>query len=874
VINRRRFSFSGYLPLFGAWLCSFTCWAAELDRARLLFSSGQYAECIAQTQKIVANRAEDEEALLLLSQALLMTGQYREARSAMTNALVQDSRSLRLRWQAREVFQRNGEREAAEKLVDEIIQRGASRPWAYREDAASLVILGRALLLRGLDPKRVLDTVFENARKLNPKLKDLYLASGQLALDKHDFDLAAKKFQEGLKQVSEDADLYYGLARAYASGDQSSMLKALNQALGVNSNHIGSLLLMMDHDIDAEDYSEAKELFERIKSINPWQPEAWAYRAVLAHLENEPDLEKSARETALKFWPDNPRVDHLIGLKLSQNYRFSEGATYQRQALQHDADYVSAKAQLAQDLLRLGDEGEGWKLAQEVQKQDGYDVQAYNLAALHDKMARFVTLTNDDFLLRMEAREASIYGAQVLQLLSEAKTNLCGKYGLELKRPAIVEIFPEQKDFAVRTFGMPGNPGYLGVCFGRVITANSPASRGAHPVNWQAVLWHEFCHIVTLQITSNKMPRWLSEGISVYEEIQANPSWGQHMNPQYREMILSGELTAVSKLSAAFLTPRSDLHLQFAYFEASLAVEFIVQRFGLDSLKGILRELGQGIEINAALQKHTMPIEKLDEEFSAFADKRANELASGLDFEKPEFAREEDDERPAGPRTKPRSKPNAQETWSSWSKDRPTNFWAMNFKAQELVEAKKWEEAKSILNRLIELYPGSHNTYQLLAAAHRALGETELESEVLARLAAKDHEALDAYSRLMELGAAAKNWQAVIKNARRYLAVNPLVALPYRFLAEASNKSNDAVSAIAAYKALLLMDPPDPAHILFHLAKLEYQQCDPAARRHVIQALEEAPRYRAALQLLLEIDASSSQAKIKPSEATSDLPKP
>jgi tetratricopeptide (TPR) repeat protein len=846
-----------------------------MDRARLLFSSGQYAECIAQTQKIVAQQAEDEEALLLLSQALLMTGQYQEARAAITNSLAQDSRSLRLRWQAREVFQCNGETEAAEKLVDEIIQRGASRPWAYREDAASLVILGRALLLRGLDPKRVLDTVFENARKLNPKLKDLYLASGQLALDKHDFQLAARKFQEGLKQVSEDADLHYGLARAYASGDQSSMLKALNQALAINSNHVASLLLMMDHDIDAEDYSEVKELFQRIKTINPWQPEAWAYRAVLAHLENEPDVEKSARETALKFWPGNPRVDHLIGLKLSQNYRFSEGATYQRQALQHDADYVSAKAQLAQDLLRLGDESEGWKLAQEVQKQDGYDVQAYNLVALHDKMARFVTLTNVDFLVRMESREASIYGAQVLQLLAQAKTNLCDKYGLELRKPAIVEIFPEQKDFAVRTFGMPGNPGYLGVCFGRVITANSPASRGAHPVNWQAVLWHEFCHIVTLQITSNKMPRWLSEGISVYEEIQANPSWGQHMNPQYREMILSGELTAVSKLSAAFLAPRSDLHLQFAYFEASLAVEFIVQRFGLDSLKGILRELGQGMEINAALQKHTMPIEKLDEEFSTFAEKRANDLAPGLDFEKPEFARDQEDELPLAPRSIPGSKPNtARETWSSWSKDRPTNFWAMNFKAQELVEAKKWEEAKPILNRLIELYPGSHNAYQLLAAVHRALGETKLESEMLARLAAQDHEALDAYSRLMELGTASKDWQAVTKNAQRYLAVNPLVALPYRFLAEASDKNNDAVSAITAYKALLLMDPPDPANLLFNLAKLEYHQGDPAARRHVLQALEEAPRYRAALQLLLEIDASSSQAKIRPSEAASDLPKP
>ena len=38
------------------------------------------------------------------------------------------------------------------------------------------------------------------------------------------------------------------------------------------------------------------------------------------------------------------------------------------------------------------------------------------------------------------------------------------------------EVFAEQKDFAVRTFGMPDNPGYLGVCFGSVITANGPAA--------------------------------------------------------------------------------------------------------------------------------------------------------------------------------------------------------------------------------------------------------------------------------------------------------------------------------------------------------------------------------------------------------------
>src|SRR2546422_8063072 len=109
-----------------------------------------------------------------------------------------------------------------------------------------------------------------------------------------------------------------------------------------NSNHIGSLLLLVDHSTDAEDYAEAETLLDRIKRINPWQPEAWAYRAVLAHLLNQPQAEQTARETALKFWPANPRVDNLIGRKLSQNYRFAEGAADQRRALQFDPNYVPA----------------------------------------------------------------------------------------------------------------------------------------------------------------------------------------------------------------------------------------------------------------------------------------------------------------------------------------------------------------------------------------------------------------------------------------------------------------------------------------------------------------------------------------------------
>ena len=150
-----------------------------------------------------------------------------------------------------------------------------------------------------------------------------------------------------------------------------------------------------------------------------------------------------------------------------------------------------------------------------------------NLITLRDRLAGFRTLEDDGFIVRMEPREADLYGRRVLDAAQAGEEDPVR----EVRRrrspsPVIVEIFPQRKEFAVRTFGLPGADGLLGVCFGRVITANSPASQGEHPANWEAVLWHEFCHVVTLSKTHNKMPRWLSEGISVYEEGQRRPRLG------------------------------------------------------------------------------------------------------------------------------------------------------------------------------------------------------------------------------------------------------------------------------------------------------------------------------------------------------------
>jgi len=106
----------------------------------------------------------------------------------------------------------------------------------------------------------------------------------------------------------------------------------------------------------------------------------------------------------------------------------------------------------------------------------------------------------------------------------------------------------------------------------------------------------------------------------------------------------------------------------------------------------------------------------------------------------------------------------------------------------------------------------------------------------------------------MELGEAAGDWSTVAENAERFLAVNPLVPAPHRYLARASEELGRRDTARRSYEKLLQLDPPDPAEVHFRTARLLAGEEDTApARRHVLQALEEAPRYREALRLLLQL---------------------
>lgn len=817
--------------------------AAEFDRAEVTkaFIAGRYAEVVEQTSAALAARERGEDVRLLHANSLWMTGRYPEAKEAIQQATRSYYYSIRLRVAAYRIYRSAGDLEAAHETLDEINQLAGSRRFGLG-NPADVVALGEAAVLLGVDPRLVLDNFLNPARKSDPELRDGPLAVGHLALGKHDYALAAKAFQEGLQKFKDDPDFLVGLAESLEPDNRREMLRALEKALSANPSHLRGRTLLVDHLVDAEEYKAAGDELEKIAQVNPNYPPMWAYRAVLARLRNDPEGEANARNAGLRFWATNPEVDYLIGLKLSQKYRFAEGSTFQRQALKFDKTFQPARIQLAQDLLRLGSEEEGWELAHSVFEGDAYDVSSFNLVTLHDTMRKFVTLTNDHFYLRMSDAEADIYGARALELLEKARSELTRKYGLELTNRVTVEIFPQQKDFAVRTFGMPGGEGYLGVCFGNVITANSPVSQNMH---WPSVLWHEFCHVVTLNLTKNKMPRWLSEGISVYEERAANPRWGEQITPKYREFILDGEMKPIADLSAAFMAPKSGLHLQFAYYQCSLVVEYIAGKFGLEAIGRILRDLGDGREINEALVAHTQPMAALEKEFQAFAKEKARSLGPDTVWATPKR-----DERGDLDRT--------------WAALHPDNFWVLADRASELIELQRWEDAVPVLEKSIEAYPdqqGGDNAYRMLAVVYRQLGQPEKERATLQRWVNIDPDAGDGLARLLELyfqkvqqdDGTLHASETIRDLAERLIAVNPTLPQSYRALGYAAETDKAFPEAISAYRTLLKLNPPDPAAIRFDLARLLHQEKNPEAKRQVLLALQEAPRFRDAHRLFLEI---------------------
>ncbi|MCA1962839.1 MAG: hypothetical protein LDL31_02700 [Prosthecobacter sp.] len=818
----------------------------NLEPMRQALAAGMDEDVAAIAERAIQRGLKLPDWRILRLRALMNLGRELEARDEAELAVKTFPGHLELLMLQHENARRMGRADIAEKALQQVNNTAKARP-AKDRSAADWVALGQAALALGADAKKVIQQYFQVAQKKDPKLASAYLAEGRLALEKNDPARAAEVFRAGIKACGDSADFRAGLALAFATGDREQSKENLKRTLEMNPNHTQALLTQAEGLISAEKFLDAAGLVQRVLTRRDNCPEAWALMAAITHL-SAGDAAKfeAARTSGLALWDRNPAVDHTIGRVLSRAYRFAEGAKHQRRALEMDAAYLPAKVALCHDLLRLGEEEDAWKLAAEIRAKDGYNVQAHNVGKLEQQMRGFTEKRFDDFILKMPARDWPIYGEEALALLREARTALTAKYGLELKRPVMVEFFDQQQDFAIRTFGSLGGQGLLGVCFGTVITMNSPGSLTHGRNNWQSTLWHEFCHVVTLTLTQNRMPRWLSEGISVHEEGLRHPAWGMPMDARFRRMILEEKKTTpLGQLSSAFLNAESDDDMMFAYYQSSQVVAWLLERYGMEKLQGILRSLAEGRRINEAIAAHTEPLEKLEPAFTAWLEAKARAFGSGADWEKP---------------TPEQVNALDPDSLADFAQKNPKNLWAIRQQAQALIDDKKWSEILPLAEKLIALVPEDYSAesgWQLKAMALRKLKRDAEEEAVLRQIAEHETGAMPTFLRLIELDLPRQDWPQARLNAQRALALNPFLRQPQQALAESAEATGAQAEAVAAWQRLLILSPDTAATTHYRLARLLREKDEPQARRHLLDSLALAPRFREGLSLLSAWSAES-----------------
>jgi len=349
--------------------------------------------------------------------------------------------------------------------------------------------------------------------------------------------------------------------------------------------------------------------------------------------------------------------------------------------------------------------------------------------------------------------------------------------------------------------------------------------------NWEAILWHEMAHTITLEATRHRIPRWLTEGISVHEERLENPGWGMWMTAEYRERFLSGEVPKIADLDEAF----GGKDIMLGYFQSSLVVEHLYEKHGMEKMRAVLASIATGKPVWDALAEHMTPPAVLEESFKTFVTAKAEAYGKGLDWKALE------DEEFRAYRGDP----------AAWVEKNPTRYPAVILLAAKLSEEGKWQEARQHLERVISAEPENHegtNPYAMLAVACRNLGDVTGETAALQKLLELDANAAEAAARLVEL-AGPVGPEERLERAHGLLAINPFSEGAYRLIAATSpgGMSRDALGSLIA------LEPLDIGRLHYDLASQLVETDPEAARRHVLKALEDNPRFRIALELLASI---------------------
>ena len=799
------------------------------ERATTALAHGQFAEA----EALASTRPEtDPSAAALRARLHLLRGRLVEAERLLA-PVVQAEPSGAAGLEFGLLLVATGRTEEARRYLDAMTNVGLRSRGALDQYRGGLAAgaLGRY---------RDANSLLRAAALTSSSDAAMQTAWADLFLEKYNRPDAVQSYSDALALDDEWAPAHLGMARALADENPPAARASADRALEIDPDNVGAHLFVAEQELGDRKVEAARDALNRAIEINPASLEARALMAAMAYLDDRVDDFETEVALALAVNPAYGDVYRIAGSHTARAYRFEEAVRLVRMALELDPGNSRAQAELGMHLLRTGDEPGAREALERAFADDPFDIITFNLLAMMDKLDEFETFERGDVVVRLHPNEAPVLREYVLSLAQEALNTLSARYDMEIEGPILVEVFPRHDDFAVRTLGLPGMIGALGACFGQVVTMDSPRARPPGDFNWRATLWHEIAHVITLQMSEQRVPRWLTEGISVYEERRARPAWGRDQELTFARALNDKSVLALRELNSGFSRPDT---ISLAYFQASVLVEHIADAYGEAALHKLVRSYGDGLDTEEALAEIGLDFESLQTTFDQAVEARFGDLRRALESvgeagtEPGEAALLADLRRLA--------------------EQYPGRFSIQFSLGVALREAGDLEAAVEALERAAALAPmvtGIESPRGLLAAIAEERGDLERAMRELERLLAHDHTSLEAARRLAALAEEAGDQRRLALAYDRLIGIDPFDPLPHQAVGRLALGAGDSAAATREFQIALAAGPIDRvgAHCDLAESHLMAGELD-EAKRAALAALEIAPTYERAQDLLLRV---------------------
>lgn len=805
----------------------------DARRVAALSEVGRYAEAIG-----VARRADLAPAL---AELLAGTGQRDAADTVLRRAMAQRRPdSLLVRLQHALLRQARGELDAARREFDTFIDAYNAAPSLGADELTAVAVAVQHLSVHDPDLARDALRAYDEALAADPSHLEARLRLGALFLERYNGTEARASFEAVLARDSTQPRALLGLARTAQFEGSRRALELVRRSLDGNPNLVDARVFHAELLTEVEDYAAARREIERALAVNPQSLPALSARAAVGWLTGDSAEYGVARGTALRLHPRYAALYVALAHAAARHRRYAEAAEFARRAVALDSTHWRGLAVLGINELRAGDMDRGRAHLERAFAGDPYDVWTKNTLDLLDVLRGYAERRSTRFRLVLDPADADVLAPYALPLAEEAYQALAATYGVRPPTPVRVEVFRRHADFSVRTVGLVGL-GALGVSFGPVIAMDSPAARRRGEFNWGSTLWHELAHSFHLALSRHRVPRWLTEGLAVFEERRARPGWGDDVTPGFLAAYRDGRLLPVSRLNDGFVRPAYPEQIGFSYYQASLVCELIAADRGLEALVDMLRAYGEGLETPAVFRRVLgTDLARFDERFRAWLERRfVTQLAA---VEAADHGAEA-----AGTRVR----------LAERARRRPGDFAAQLAYGQQLVRDGRAADAVPVLERAKALFPEyaeEDGPYRLLAAIGRERGDLARANAELAAMTAINERAYGAQLDLADVRLALGDTAGAARALDAAAYVDPTEIAPHQRLAELAAGLGERATAVRERRVLVALDPADPADAYYRLARAELAAGDrDAARRSVLRALEVAPAFEAALDLLLEI---------------------